>query len=153
MIKKGCTVRQELQLLSARPYMMVKKFNSYSINGCTFHTHNYGKGRSTQCYGVSSIATTSSFSSSRDKNPIVGDVAYYGRIIEILELNYSNEGYAVLFKCDWVKETRFRLDDFGQPQVNFKRIYNSEDIVTEPFVLASQAQQVYYVQDPSDSDW
>jgi hypothetical protein len=37
--------------------------------------------------------------------------------------------------------------------VNFKRIYNSEDIVTEPFVLASQAQQVYYVQDPSDSDW
>jgi hypothetical protein len=30
-----------------------------------------------------------------------------------MELNYSNEGYVVLFKCDWVKETGFRLDDFG----------------------------------------
>jgi hypothetical protein len=49
---------------------------------------DYGKGRSTLGYGVSSIAATSIFSSSRDKNPVVGDVAYYGRIIEILELNY-----------------------------------------------------------------
>ena len=76
--------------------MMVKKYNSYCINGCIFHTHNYGKGKSTQCDGVKIVAATSSFSSAKDKNPVVGDVSYYGRILEIFELNYSNQGYVVL---------------------------------------------------------
>ena len=133
--------------------MMVKKYNSYCINGCIFHTHNYGKGKSTQCDGVKIVAATSSFSSAKDKNPVVGDVSYYGRILEIFELNYSNQRYAVLFKCEWVKKTGFRKDDFGFPQVNFKHVNDTEDLMSEPFILASQAEQVYYVEDPTDSDW
>jgi hypothetical protein len=46
---------------------------------------------------------TSSYSSSKDKNQLKGQVEYYGRIIEIDELNYSNEGSVVLFKCEWAK--------------------------------------------------
>jgi hypothetical protein len=153
MSNKGLYVHPEINLLAARPYMMVKKYNSYCINGCIYHTHNYGKGKSTQCDGVSTTAATSSFSSSKDRNPVMGDVTYYGRIVEILELNYSNQGYAVLFRCDWVKQTGFRLDRLGLTQVNLKQIYNTEDISSEPFILASQARQVYYVQDPIDTDW
>jgi len=133
--------------------MMVKKYSSYFLNGCTFHTYNYGKGKATQCYGVSTVAATSSFSSSRDQNPVVGDVAYYGRIPEIVELNYSNEGYAVLFKCDWVRQNRLKVDKFGMPLVNFQHVHNTEDPAAEPFILASQAKQVYYVQDPTDIEW
>jgi hypothetical protein len=46
---------------------------------------------------------TKSFSSAKDKNPAVGDVVYYDRITQIVELNYCNEGHVILFKCDWVK--------------------------------------------------
>ena len=153
MAVEGKSLDKEVHLLSRRPYMMVKKYNSYCINGCTFHTYGYGKGKSTQCYGVTTVVATSSFSSAKDKNPVAGNVSYYGRIVDILELNYSNEGYAVLFKCDWVKQTGFRVDGFGLPQVNFKHIYNTEELVSELFILASQASQVYYVEDPTKADW
>ena len=119
--------------------MIVKRYHSYCINGSTFHTYKYGKGKATQCYGVATVAATSSFTSSKDKNPVVGDVTYYGRILEIIELNYSNKGHAVLFKCDWVKRIGVRVDGLGLKQVNFGHVHNNKDLVSEPFILASQA--------------
>ena len=133
---------------------MAKTYSSYSINGCTYHTHSYGLGRATQCDGVSVVAKTSSYSSARDDNPTVGDVLYYGRITDIVELNYSNEGHVVLFKCDWFKTNGVRvLNNFGITEVNFNHMSNAQDKNCEPFILASQAKQVYYVQDPVDTDW
>jgi hypothetical protein len=133
---------------------MVKSYNSYSINGCTYHTHSYSVGKATQCDGVSHVAKTSSYASSKDKNPTLGYVTYYGRISQIIELNYSNGGHVVLFKCDWVKSNGVReLDGFGITEVNFNHTYNAQDEHSEPFILASQAIQVYYVQDPVDVEW
>jgi hypothetical protein len=38
--------------------------------------------------------------------------------------------------------------------VNFKHLFNTGDNkLDEPFIFASQATQVYYVQDPIDADW
>jgi hypothetical protein len=134
--------------------MMAKTYNSYCINGCTYHTQSYGAGKNTQCDGVSHTAKTTSFSSAKDKNPAVGDVVYYGRITQIVELNYSNEGHVILFKCDWVKTNGVReLEEFGITEVNFNHVHNAKDKNYEPFILASQAKQVYYVQDPVDVDW
>ena len=133
---------------------MAKSYSSYCINGCTYHTHSYGLGKATQCDGVSVVATTSSYSSARDVNPALGEVIYYGRITDILELNYSNEGDVVLFKCDWFKSNGVReLVNFGITEVNFNHMSNANDKKIEPFILASQAKQVYYVQDPVDTDW
>ncbi|GKB68203.1 hypothetical protein Tco_0929615 [Tanacetum coccineum] len=47
-------------------------------------------------------AMTNSFSSSRDNNPIVGDVTYYEVIYDIIELEYSDDKKVVLFYCDWI---------------------------------------------------
>jgi hypothetical protein len=103
--EQGINLPRDVITLSQQPYMMARRYNSYFINGCTYHTHSYGVGKSTQCDGVAVVASTSSFSSAKDDNPAVGDVLYYGRITDIIELNYSNEGHVVLFKCDWVKKT------------------------------------------------
>jgi len=122
LIDTGKEVPQEIKILAQKPYRMVKKYNSYSLNGCTFHTRSFAEGKVTQCDGVAMIAKTSSFSSTRDDNPSIGDVAYYGRIIEIIELNYLNTGYVVLFKCDWVDSVQgrgFRVDKYGIKEVNF----------------------------------
>ena len=135
---------------------MVKKYTSYSLNGCTFHTRSFAEGKVTQCDGVAMIAKTSSFSSTRDDNPSIGDVAYYGRITEIIELNYLNTGYVVLFKCDWVDSVQgrgFRVDKYGIKEVNFNHLLNSgSNAFHEPFILATQATQVYYVQNPIEKD-
>uniref|UniRef100_A0A453AEP1 DUF4216 domain-containing protein n=1 Tax=Aegilops tauschii subsp. strangulata TaxID=200361 RepID=A0A453AEP1_AEGTS len=84
---------------------------------------------------------------------MVTNKIYYGVITEILELNYNNKGSIVLFKCDWVdnhaQDKWVQVDYLGVTRVNFKHLFKSD----EPFILASQATQVYYVQDDLDKDW
>jgi hypothetical protein len=49
----------------------------------------------------------------------------------------------------WVK-----TDQFGITSVNIKHLFNTgEKVSDEPFILASQAVQVYYVSDPIDTEW
>ena len=140
--------------MSQRPYKMARSYSSYTINRCNYHTYSYGANKATQCYGVSVNARTSSYSSVKDKNPVSEEITYYGRIMDIIELNYSNEGKVVLFKCDWVKTIGVRsLEPYGIKQVNFKHLQNVEDISSEPFILAVHARQVYYLQDPVEQDW
>ena len=64
----------------------------------------------------------------------------------------------MLFKCDWVdnrvEDKWVRTDQFGITSVNFKHLFNSgEKISDEPFILATQASQVYYVEDPTNAEW
>uniref|UniRef100_A0A0A9BYZ8 DUF4216 domain-containing protein n=1 Tax=Arundo donax TaxID=35708 RepID=A0A0A9BYZ8_ARUDO len=151
---KGNEVPQEVKVLAQKPYRMVRKYSNYSLNGCTFHTKSFGEGKATQCDGVALIGKTSSFSSTRDDNPSTGDVAYYGHITEIIELNYMNIGYVVLFKCDWVDSVQgrgFQKEKYGITQVNFNVLLNNgSSAFDEPYILAIQASQVYFVQDPID---
>ena len=83
---------------------------------------------------------------------------YYGQLIEILELEYP--GYplkrTVLFKCDWFNPSRLgtrRHPNYSLVEVNQSRRFN----IYEPFTLAMQACQVYYVPYPSlrhaQTDW
>ncbi|KAK1644553.1 hypothetical protein QYE76_062358 [Lolium multiflorum] len=150
LLLKGTKLPEDIVLLANKPYMMVKKYNSYSINGCVFHTKDFAAGKSTQCDGVSNSSMTSSYSSSKDKNPLKGQVEYYGRIVEIVELNYSNQGSVVLFKCEWSKPAGVKnIANFGITQVNLKQL----EFGSEPFIFASQAKQIYYVKDVVDDDW
>ena len=89
---------------------------------------------------------------------VIGNKTYYGIIKEILELNYHHKGNVMLFKCDWVdnrvQDKWVKTDQFGITSVNFKHLFNTgEKISDEPFILASQALQVYYIHDPIDTDW
>uniref|UniRef100_J3N1C9 DUF4216 domain-containing protein n=1 Tax=Oryza brachyantha TaxID=4533 RepID=J3N1C9_ORYBR len=157
LIIDGNDVSEELRILANRPYRMVKKYNSYALNGYKFQTKSYSEGKSTQNYGLAVIAQTASFSSASDQNPVLGDVTYYGVINDIIELNYSNKGSVLLFKCDWVDTVRgyrIQIDKFGITLVNFNHLLNSgKNISDEPNILARQATQVYYVQDLVDSEW
>jgi hypothetical protein len=147
LLLKGTKLPEDIVLLANKPYMMV---NSYNINGCVFHTKEFAAGKSTQCDGVSNSSMTSSYSSSKDKNPLKGEVEYYGRIVEIVELNYSNQGSVVLFKCEWSKPAGVKnITNFGVTQVNLKQL----EFGSEPFIFASQAKQIYYVKDAVDDDW
>lgn len=123
------------------PDIVGKRYVGYFINGYKFSTRNRDERCKTQNSGVTLTALTPSFSSSKDKNPITGNVNYYGAIEEIIEVNYFGKFSVVLFRCVWFHEEK---DDFGLPKVNFNKLCYEED----PFFRADQVHQVFYIQDP-----
>ena len=55
---------------------------------------------STQNSGVMVVEKTQSYTSSSDTRPMVRDVVYYGRIINMVELDYYGDFEVVLFRCE-----------------------------------------------------
>ena len=126
------------------PLRTVKSYPVYFINGFKYHTQSHGNNMATTNSGVC----------------IKGELMdYYGKITEILEIEYPALPikHCVLFKCEWFDPT---------PNVGIKVncAYNLVEINQrrrlanfEPFVLAMQATQVYYLPFPSLSrdkmDW
>lgn len=141
---------KDLKLLSRRPNFIGLKYEKFVVNGFRFHTRDLASSRNTQNSGVRVKATTSSFSSTRDQNPILSDLDYFGVLKNIIELDYDGGRRVVLFDCDWVsKGKRLKKDDEGFTLANFSNVRPHN----EPFILASQAQQVFYVQDPMATEW
>ena len=71
---------------------------------------------------------------------------YYGYIEEIWELDYGPTFKVPLFRCKWVKLSAIHIDDkYGMITVD----PNNLAYLDEPFVLASEVAQVFYVKDMS----
>lgn len=95
------------------------------------------------------VAESMHFSSSKDKNPLIASTPYFGVIEEIWEVDYR--AFSVpLFKCKWIDiNTGVRIDESGYTLVDLcKEAYKDK-----PFIMASQAKQVFYVTDPSNKRW
>ncbi|KMT08089.1 hypothetical protein BVRB_6g143420 [Beta vulgaris subsp. vulgaris] len=121
-------------------------YSSFAINGCTFYTRDQDEHSTMQNSGVTLEAEALHFASVKDKHPVYYKMRYYGVIEEICELH--NHGFSVpVFGCKWVdNNTGVLIDDLRSTVVNLNKIGHKED----PFILASQAKQVFYVTDPSD---
>lgn len=143
-VSKRDVVSSELQVLALGPNRTARRFSGYVINGYRFHTKSRDSRCTTQNSGIFLTAKTTSFASSKDQNPIIGDVNYYGSIEDIIEIDYWGVLNVVLFKCCWYQEER---DPYGMTRVNFKKLSHKSD----PYVIASQVQQVFYVEDPVEN--
>ena len=67
---------------------IVRRYTRYFVNGYRFFTRKHDSRFKTQNSGVTLIALTSSFASSKDQNPMTGDDTYYRAIEEIIELDF-----------------------------------------------------------------
>ncbi|KAE8683135.1 hypothetical protein F3Y22_tig00111213pilonHSYRG00118 [Hibiscus syriacus] len=141
----GEDICESVRWLAKGPSFAVMKYSSFAINEYRFHTTSQDESRTTQCSGVSLVAHAMQIASTKDSNPVYGVVTYYGRIQEIWDLDYRIFTVHV-FMCDWVDSRGIKKDDFGFTVVNFARL----DHQSERFILASQAKQVFYVQDQQD---
>ena len=72
--------------------------------------------------------------------------SYFGVIEEIWELEYGSLMIS-LFRCQWVNRAGggITIDRYGMTIVDFKKI----GYKVEPFVLAKDVAQVFYVKDMS----
>jgi hypothetical protein len=123
-------------------------YKGYVINGQRFHTEDIE--RETQNYGVTYDATTMCRASAKDISQRVDVVTYYGKVTDIILLNY-HVFYIPVFKCHWANigngvnvEDGFTLVNLHQSQASFVR---------DPYILASQAKQVFYSRENDNSNW
>ncbi|KAF5931753.1 hypothetical protein HYC85_027924 [Camellia sinensis] len=146
---------EEIILLANGPHNLARRFNGYILNGFRYRVKAMDDRRATQNCGVALKADTISYASRKDKNPRLGSVYYYGQLTDIVEIRYSNEKKHVLFKCDWIDNIHGKKEDvFNFTLVNFNHLlYRDDRITNEPFILASQVEQVWYVADPLQPDW
>ncbi|XP_028058423.1 uncharacterized protein LOC114262265 [Camellia sinensis] len=152
---ENAVLSDEIKTLALGPSKKATRFNGYIINGTRYHTRSREWRRKTQNSGVMVKAKTCSYASTRDMNPVEGEVAYYGYVTDIIELYYSYNRRYVLFMCDWIDNNKgLKQDGFGFTLVNFNHLlYTKKQNSDEPVILASQAQQVFYVNDPVEADW
>ena len=119
------------------------------MNECRYHTKKRDDLRITQNSGVSVVASTMQIASAKDKNPIFGELCFYGIIIEIWDLDYTKFRIPA-FKCDWVDNNNgIKVDELGFTLVDLTKVAYKSD----SFILASQAKQVFYVQDQLEPRW
>ncbi|KAL6176168.1 hypothetical protein ACLB2K_052803 [Fragaria x ananassa] len=130
---------EEIVALSNPPSPTTARLNSYTSKGHFFRVKSVDNKRTRQNSGVSLQEDT---------------LPYYGRLTEIIKISYSTNIKYVLFRCDWAHPSGVKKDPFNFTLVNFRRLlYQNDRVRDEPFILASQAHQVWYTPDPSGDGW
>ena len=147
----------QFRALAIGPLDHAKRFTAYNGYVFKFCTVSRYQVLQTQNSGVFDTFRTRSYASSSDSNMQFGGVPYYGKLVDVVELNYQGHFTVTLFKCLWANTTTSRgltTDDLGITSVNFsRRIHTGQSQDDEPYILASEAHQVYYVQDERYRDW
>jgi hypothetical protein len=124
--------------LAKLPSSTISTFQAYEINGNTFYTIAQDKKSTNQYSGVRLDAATHNG----------GKETYYGYIEKIWELDYGPTFKVPLFRCKWFKLTGggVKVDEqYGMTMVYFKNL----GYLDEPFILAKDVAQVFYVKDMS----
>jgi hypothetical protein len=131
------TIGDELYLLVRQPAWHVLTYKGYEINRNIFNTVSQDKKSTNQNSGVCV-----------DAMELNGNIhTYYGRIEEIWELDYAHNFKVPLFRCQWVKMN-------GGVSVDKKYRMTIVDLnnigcINDPFVIAADVNQVFYVKDMS----
>ncbi|GJS84098.1 putative transposase-associated domain-containing protein [Tanacetum coccineum] len=134
---------KEVLSLAIGPKVIAKQFNGFITNGYRFLIKKREKLKKTQNSSVI-VAVEGGY--------------YYGKLIIIIELDYFCGYKVVLFQCDWVdiRPSRgLKKDKYGFPLVNFSRplVHTNEKLSDDPFIISSQAKQVFYIDDIRDVGW
>ena len=130
------SINQQLAFLARGPSGSIATFQGYEINGYTFYTRAQDM-KSTNQNSVVRV----------DAMGHDGTTAtYYGAIEDIWELDYGPLKVP-LFRCQWVRLTGggVMIDDSGMTTVDLNKVGYSD----EPFVLANDVTQVFFVKDMS----
>jgi len=128
--------------LSQGPAPNLATYQAYDINGYTFYTEEKDKNSEHQNSGVTMLSYTGP---EKDR--------YYGRIEEIWELNYIGEKVP-MFRVRWAKQIQKENNGYFTtmcipPPAQSKSVGANVTAKNEPWVLASQVDQCFFITDPT----
>ncbi|GJY80993.1 transposon, En/Spm-like protein [Tanacetum coccineum] len=148
-VKKSVCQDMEIDIkirdLCSGPNRYATFYNSCFVNRYKFHTNDHCQNKTTVNSGVCIKGST--------YNEFEKD--YFGILLNVVQLHYVGNKRVTMFLCHWYdNEKGITVDGkHGLVDVNSKSKLSGND----PFVLAEQAQQVYYTPYPSRkrsrSDW
>lgn len=130
-----------LRALAQGPDRAVISVNGYMVNGFMFRTKDSERGRETQNSGI--VVNGESGSSTLD---------YYGLLQEIIEVQYLGGNRVTLFKCDWW-DVHSHGRGINSDCFDFISVNTSKLLANDPYILATQAHQVFYVNDVLKPNW
>ncbi|KAA0032028.1 hypothetical protein E5676_scaffold96G001250 [Cucumis melo var. makuwa] len=119
-----------------------RSYSGCIANGVQFHTKDRDSRQTTKNSGVMV-----------PDGDEIGQIFFYGELHEIIRLQYICMKAVVLFKCEWydtsLRKNRINIVD-GFTSINTRNRWYKD----EPFILVSQAAQVFYVDDYKlGQDW
>lgn len=136
-VKNDPRVSDDLYSLSQFPDDRYMSRSNCIVNGVRFRCIERDEKFITQCSGVCTFGVTD-----------IDDIVYYGVLLEILELQFIRGRKVFMFRCKWYNtdpRAKRMLVENNLTSVDI----TSEWYKDEPFILATQAQQVFYMMDMS----
>lgn len=127
----------ELEALAHGP-LNACSYASCIVNGIKFVVHSRDVRRTTQNSGIVSIG--------EDGTP------FYGQLEQIIQLNYIHGCSVLLFRCKWFDTSGKRVIKKNNStiiDVSREWFVGNEWYDTKQYILATQAKQVFYLQDLS----
>ncbi|XP_050107863.1 uncharacterized protein LOC126586944 [Malus sylvestris] len=80
-----------------------------------------------------------------------GELEFYGKLTSVIELLYRQGYKVVLFKCHWFNTDPSRRGSIKRDYHLISVNTNTRWYDNDPYILATQAKQVFYVADPKAS--
>ena len=139
---------ETLKSIAYGPRCSARSYTGFIVNGQRFHIISVD--RKSQNSGGYYEVTSVCRSSAKDTSQVVDLVSYYGRVTYIILMDY-NVFYVPLFRCQWaVKGNGVKIED-GFTLVNMNQ--SQASFASDPYILASQAKQVFYFREDESSNW
>ncbi|KAG7568012.1 hypothetical protein ISN45_Aa04g008500 [Arabidopsis thaliana x Arabidopsis arenosa] len=139
---------KEIRWLAFGPRNVALAHKGFIVNGQQFHTDAVK--RKTQNSGVTYEAFSMCRSSARDMRQVADMLTYYGVIKEVLLMDY-HMFKVTLFRCNWANTGNGVKEEDGFTLVNLHM--NQTAYLKDPFILPSQAKQVFYSREDDNSNW
>ena len=149
MATNRSSISDRLRWLENGLSVNVLSYIGYLINENAFYTKDHDDQNTMQNNGVTLVVESMHMSSAKDKSPIYENMSYFGSlnaygscIISFFRLP--------MFGCKWLDNNNgVQIDELGFMRVDL----NKEGYKDESFILASQAQQVFYFTDSAKEKW
>lgn len=139
---------KRLRWLAFGPRNNAHTYKGYVVNGHRYHSDDVK--RNTQNSGVTYEAFSMCQASAKDSKQMADMVAYYGVIKDIILLDY-HMFQVPLFKCSWAHKGKRVKEEEGFTLVNLNM--NQSSFANDPYILPSQAKQVFYSREDESSPW
>lgn len=156
-------ITDDVRTLMHGPLLCVTTRTAMWSTGRHFRISRLDERRSTQDCGVMGTFTQVSRSSAHDTNPVHGVIHHYGKIEEIMIVQYDSytKFDEVLLSCKWFKVNLAGINATAAPdECGFTRlkttsgsVYRDDWASSEPFVFPHQVDQCFYVPHPEIEGW